>query len=116
MNIHHIKEKASQLSEEVSQKTKELKDLLHQLQAACPHAPFHILETPFKAGFIADQMPLRLCSMCGLQDEGWQFKHLGVPYDRKSEIQQVSRDEMFIVRRNVLSTTRVGIDEDDKPA
>ena len=112
MNIYHLKEKAAQVSEELEAKEIELKELLTELQSKCPHHPPNILQTPFKEGLLCDQMQLRLCSWCGLQDEGWTFDRLGVPYDRQNEIQKVSREEMFKVRRAILQTTRVGIDKE----
>jgi len=110
MNIYHIREKTMQLGEEIDEKNKQLKELLTELQDKCPHPPFHILQTPFRSGFIADEQQLRLCSVCGKQDEGWQFYKLGVPYDRKDEIKMTTRKELFRVRQEILRGTRVGID------
>lgn len=115
MNTYHIREKVLQLNEEVNSIETQVKDLLHELQSKCSHPVEHIVESSFKRGTFFDQSELRLCSYCGLQEEGWTYKHLDVPWKQKDHIRKVSRDELYKLRSAILNGTRVGIDEDDKP-
>lgn len=106
-----LRETALGLNAEITERYKTLKQTLRALQAACNHAL--IAEAPYQGEttFRTTQPPMRVCEVCGLYESAWNFKHL--PGKR---VRNVAREELLEVRNEILGGTRVGIDEDDKPA
>ncbi len=116
MNTYHLKEKAIQLAEESSRVQTELSETLKQLQSGCNHPHENIIQAPYKSGTFFNFEELRLCTMCGLQEErpctGWKYiiNQTG-EYGTGIPLRKVTRDELFNIRHDLLRSTSVGISD-----
>jgi hypothetical protein len=122
MNLYHLKEKAIQLATQLESVQTELSDVLHQLQGNCHHPHENVIEAPFESGtsafFFHEEM--RFCTLCGLQElrgcGGWRWiiNKTG-EYGDGTPFRQVTRDQIYQTRYEILRNTSVGIDNEDKP-
>ena len=116
MNIFHLKEKAKQLAEEHSRIGNELSETITKLQSKCTHPHENIIQSPYQGGSWIDFEELRLCTMCGLQEErpctGWTYiiNRTG-EYGQGTPLRKVTRDELFNIRHDILRGTSVGIQD-----
>ena len=81
---------------------------VQKLQDECRHKG-PILKVPFSSGIMFDHHEIRLCTHCGLQEQGWNPENLHSGYGEHNRDVDVTLDELCKVRSEIIGHTHVGI-------
>lgn len=97
--INNAMQKSSDCLAKYRRAQTNLFEALQELREVCQH--IIVVEAPYipEGMFFGGHPPLRLCKICGVEEEGWaeyEFKYLHGPHVRK-----VTRDELYSFRMPV---------------
>jgi hypothetical protein len=94
---------------EIAIETQKLR--LRKLQELCDHKGTVVM-SPFKSGIMFDHHEFRLCAACGIQESGWNPKHMHPGYGKDITEVQTDLDTIYALRTEIRGRTGVNIVDD----
>jgi hypothetical protein len=85
---------------------------VEKLQELCDHKG-SVVMSRFKSGMLFDSHEFRLCKFCGIQETGWNPKHMHPGYGKDKTEVEMERDDIYELRSEIRGRTGVNIVNDN---